>query len=96
MALGGGQPLADQIDVLRRRRDALLRFLLECVKDVDRAGELHGVDRAVRVRVVPVDDLHHLGASEALQRFGRGIGSALLRGVERLAHISANLLREAA
>ena len=72
MALGGGQPLADQIDVLRRRRDALLRFLLECVKDVDRAGELHGVDRAVRVRVVPVDDLHQLGASEAFSGLAAG------------------------
>src|SRR2546428_3742441 len=60
------------------------------------AGELHGVDRPVRVRVVPVDDLHHVGASEALQRFGRGIGFALLRGVERLAYIPADLLWEVA
>jgi hypothetical protein len=42
------------------------------VKDVDRAGELHGVDRPVRVRVVPVDDLHHAGASEALQGLAAG------------------------
>src|SRR5437016_691391 len=42
------------------RCDALLRFLLERMKDVDPAGELRRVDRPVRVRVMPVDDLHHV------------------------------------
>src|SRR5207253_2339687 len=63
-------------------------------KDIDRAGKLHGIDRPIRVRIVPVDDLHHTRTPEALQRLGRGIGLALLRRVEGLANIPADLLRE--
>ena len=95
MALGGGQPLPDELDLLLWRRYALLRFLLKGVKDVNPASELRRVDRAVRVLVVPVDDLHDAGSPEALQRLGRGIGFTVLRGVEGLTDVPADLLREA-
>src|SRR6266849_6068595 len=95
MPLRGGEALPDQVDLPLRRRYALLRLLLKRVKDVDPAGELHRVDCPVCIRVVSVDDLHHPRAAEALQRRSRGIGFALLRRIESLADIPADLLREA-
>src|SRR6267378_1390274 len=95
MPLGGGEALPDPVDILLRRRYALLRLLLKRVKDVDPAGELDRVDCPVCIRVVPIDDLHHPGPAEALQRLGRGIGFAPLRRIESLADIPAHLLREA-
>src|SRR5262245_42771687 len=94
MPLGGGQPLPDQLDILLRRRYALLRLLLESVKDIDPACEFHRVDRPVGARIMPVDNLHHLRAAKALQRLGGRIGFALLRRVQRLADVPEDLLRE--
>jgi hypothetical protein len=42
---------ADRRDLVLRRRDAVRRLFLEDVQDVDDAGELHGVHRAIGVAI---------------------------------------------
>ena len=92
--LGICQPAADQVDLSLRRGDASLRLLLEGVEHVDRLVEPGCVDRAIRVGVVTVDDLHDARAPEAFQRLCGWIGLAVLGRVESLADITADLLRK--
>src|SRR5665213_1628674 len=94
--LGFSQSAAHQLDFPLRSRPARLRLLLKSVKNVERIRELCGVDGAVGVRVMPVHDLHDPHAAETLQRLGRGIRRATLRGIKGLANVAADLWREAA
>src|SRR5580692_192108 len=88
-----GKAPADQLNLLFRRRDAGLRFLLEHVQDIHRIVEMRGVDGPIRVRAVPLDNLHDPRPAESLQRFGCRIGHALLSSIKRLPDVPAHLLR---
>ena len=62
---GALQPLPDQIQLAPVRRDPMVGFFPEAVKHVNRLRELNGVNRAVCVPIVVLDNLHDAGASEA-------------------------------
>ena len=51
---GGFESLLYQVDRLFQRCDALLRFLLEAVQNINGAGKLHGVNGPVGVAGVGV------------------------------------------
>jgi len=50
--LSFGESAANQFDVLLRRRDAALGFLLEGVENVNHIGKLHSVDSTIGIRIV--------------------------------------------
>jgi hypothetical protein len=67
---GSLQSLFDQFDLVFRRRDPVLRLLLEGVEHIDDAREAHGLDGAVGVAVMVVDHLQHARPAEPLERLG--------------------------
>lgn len=91
--LGFSKPFAYPVDFVLRRSDPGPRFLLEYVEHVHCFRELCRVYGTVGVGPMPLDDLHDPGTAEALERSGRRIGRSLLRGIEGLAEIAANLPR---
>jgi hypothetical protein len=76
---GLSQPLADEVHVPGRCRDASLRFLLESVQNVDRFREPNGIDGPPRATAILSDNLNHRGSA---------IDLSLLRGIERLADVA--------
>src|SRR6202043_3364858 len=61
-----GEAPADQLDLLLRRRDAGLRFFLEHVQHIHRVVEMRGIDGPIRVRAIPLGNLHAPCSAESL------------------------------
>src|SRR5260221_7817806 len=76
------QPLPDKVKFLFRSGYALLRFLLESMKDVNGALKTHGVHGTPCIAAVVGHDLKHAPASKSLERLRRRIDLTLLRGIE--------------
>src|SRR5674476_1095888 len=57
MSFGSLPPLFDQRDLPLRGGDAMRGFLLKDVQHIHDAGEVHRVDRAIRVSIEIVDEL---------------------------------------
>jgi len=70
MSFRGSEPLLDELDLLARCRDALLRLLLERVQHVNRVVETDCIDRAVGVTFMRRHDLKKSAPSETLSRMG--------------------------
>jgi hypothetical protein len=94
MLFGAFEPCFDQIDVVPRCCDALLRLLLERVEYINDARELDGIDGAIGVSVEVVDDFQRAPPTEALQYFGGGAFDTTLSIVFRLTENAAHLLRK--
>src|SRR5579863_8925765 len=73
--LRGLEPPFDQLDVGACRPDPARRFLLEGMQDVDDLRKADGVDRAIGVADMVVDELEHTRAL-ALPEHGRGVFAA--------------------
>jgi hypothetical protein len=87
------QAFPDEIKVSLRRCDALGRFLLERVEDVQDALEPYRVDRAVGVAVEVVANLQNAAAKTFEGLGARGMVAEL--GLEnRLAEFLSDLVRE--
>src|SRR5579862_9043368 len=82
MPFRGGEPLLDELDLLSRRRDALLRLLLKRVQHVNRVMETHCIDRAVGVTFMRRHDLKKSAPSETLECFHGRVLFATLRRIE--------------
>jgi hypothetical protein len=75
MRFGQLKPCLDYLDIAFRRLDSLLGLLLEGMKDVDNAGEANGVDGAVSIAVLVIDDLEHIRPPNPFKALARGCSS---------------------
>jgi hypothetical protein len=94
VSFGRGQPLPDQFKVLLGGGDALLRFLLKRMKDVNDISKAHGVDRPPCIGLVVYNDLKDRPASKSLKRFYGRIFLATLRRIKRLPDVTLNGFRK--
>src|SRR5262249_28408105 len=88
------QPALHLFDLFGRGLDSALRLLLECVTDIDDAGNLPGVPRAVGVPVIVLTHSQNACPAEALEGLGVRVLAAGLGVKQCLAESHANRLRE--
>ena len=88
---GPSQALADELHIPLGRGDAPLRFLLECMQDIDRLRKPDCIDSTPGVAIVVCDNLNHRPPTKAQQWLGRRIGFPLLGSIEGLANLAPDL-----
>jgi len=93
---GLSQAAVDEVNILLGCSDALLRFLLEGVQNVDRLLKADRIDGAPPIAGMVCDNFRHRPSTKTFQRLCRGVGLPLLGGIERLAGIAPDLAREGA
>jgi hypothetical protein len=91
---GLSQAAVDEVNILLGCSDALLRFFLEGVQNVDRLLKADRIDGAPRVAGMVCDNFKHRSSTKTFQWLCRGVGFTLLGGIERLAGIAPDLARE--
>src|ERR1043166_4169313 len=94
--LGSPEPRLHEVDVSLGRRDAFLRLLLKRVQHVNCSRQSDGVNGAIRVPVVVLDDLQDACAFKALEWICIWMLEARLREVERESHDVLDVLRKLA
>lgn len=90
MPFRGSEPLLDELDLLARCRDALLRLLLKRVQHVNRVVETDCIDRAVGVTFMRRHDLKESAPSETLECFHGWVLFATLRRIESSTYVALN------
>jgi hypothetical protein len=85
----------DEVDCALRRSDAALGLFLKGMQNIDHIAELYRVNRAIRILVVTVNDLHDLRSAKGFEGFGCRVSFTHLRRIERLADIVTDLSRKA-
>jgi len=91
---GDRQPLANQVHLFPGRRDALRRFLLERVQNINRVPKPHRIDGAIGASRAGGHDLQDGTAGETFQRLYGRILLTALRGIESLADIAPHRWRK--
>jgi hypothetical protein len=83
---GAFEARPDQLNLLFRRLDSGLSFLLEDMQDIYATCQTDRVYGPIRVACVALHDLQDAGTAKAPQRLGIGVLSATLRYIERVAN----------
>src|SRR5260370_12368640 len=94
--LGSLEARLDQVDLRFRCLNSGLRFLLEGVEHAHAASQPHGVDGAIGVTVMVLDNFQDSCAAKASERFRGAVLSALLGHIKRKAYRVLDLLWESA
>lgn len=88
------QSRRDEVHVVSRSRDALLRLLLKRMQDVDGIGEPNRIDRPVRIAIEVIHNLQYAASLETLERLGVDMFAATLRLKDREPHQLPDRFRE--
>ncbi len=79
---------------MRGRFESTLALFLKGMKHINRFGEPHGIDGAVSVAAVILDNLKYASAFESFKGLGGRILLAILREREGKPDISARIMRK--